>query len=77
MKNFCFLNLNIPLFKDEKSIDDIPKSMIYTLNHYEFLNKELLNFFDSLNLKISPIIVCDNTIPVPIAPIILNALVSL
>jgi hypothetical protein len=53
MKNFCFLNLNISLFKDEKSIDDIPKSMIHTLNHYEFLNKELLSFFDSLNLKIT------------------------
>lgn len=53
MKNFCFLNLNIPLFKDGKSIDDIPKSHIFTLNREEFLNKELLSFFDSLNLKIT------------------------
>ena len=52
MKNFCFLNLNISLFKDEKSIDDIPKIHIFTLNHEEFLSKELLSFFNSLNLKI-------------------------
>lgn len=53
MKNFCFLNLNISLLKDEKSIDDISKSHIFTLNREEFLNKELLSFFDSLNLKIT------------------------
>lgn len=53
MKNFCFLNLNIPLFKDGKSIDDIPKNHIFTLNHEEFLSLELLSLFDSLNLKIT------------------------
>jgi hypothetical protein len=53
MKNFCFLNLNIPLFKDEKYVFLIPKKHIFTLNRNAFLNKELLKFFDSLNLKIT------------------------
>jgi hypothetical protein len=53
MKHFRFLNLNIPLLEDGKSVEDISKKHISILNRNEFLNKELLKFFDSLNLKIT------------------------
>jgi len=52
MQNFSFLNLDLPLFKGNISIDDIPKTSIAKLDQQKYLNEELLKFFDSLNLKI-------------------------
>jgi hypothetical protein len=49
-ENFAFLNLNIPLFKEGVSIEDISKQPIDRLNQKIHLNKDLLTFFDSLNL---------------------------
>ena len=52
MKNFYFLNLDIPLFKDGITEADIPRESISTLEQEKYISKELFNFFDSLNLKI-------------------------
>ena len=52
MKNFYFLNLDIPLFKNGITVADIPKESISILDQEKYISKDIFNFFNSLNLKI-------------------------
>ena len=52
MKNFYFLNLDIPLFKEGITFLDIPKNSIAIIDKEKYLNEKIFMFFDSLDLKI-------------------------
>lgn len=52
MNNFYFLNLDIPLFKDGITLDNIPKTFITIIDKEKYLNEKIFNFFDSLDLEI-------------------------
>jgi len=52
MNNFYFLNLDIPLFKEGITVDDLPKSSISKLDQRKYLSDEIFKFFDSLNLNL-------------------------
>lgn len=52
MDNFYFLNLDIPLFKEGVSYQDLPKDHISKIDHKKYFNKEIFNFFEKLNLEI-------------------------
>jgi hypothetical protein len=52
MNNFYFLNLDIPLFKEGITFQDIPKTSIAKIDEVKYLNEKIFMFFDSLGLKI-------------------------
>jgi len=52
MKNFYFLNLDIPLFKEGITFLDIPKTSIAIIDKEKYLNEKIVKFFDSLDLTI-------------------------
>ena len=52
MQNFSFLNLNISLFKEGITVDDLPRSNISILDQKKYLNNEIFKFFDLLNLNL-------------------------
>jgi hypothetical protein len=54
MKNYSYLNLDIPLFKNGVSENDVPKlPMMKTLVIADYINPELVKFFDTLNLQVT------------------------
>lgn len=50
--NYSFLNLNIPIFKEGLPIAALSKNSIAILDHDKYLNHNLLELFNKLNLKI-------------------------
>lgn len=52
MNNFYFLNIDIPLFKEGITFQDIPKTSIAVIDKEKYLNEKMFMFFDSLDLKI-------------------------
>ena len=52
MNNFRFLNLDIPLFKEGITLDDIQKTFITVIDEEKYLNEKIFKFFDSLDLEI-------------------------
>ena len=52
MKNYRYLNLDIPLFKNGISENDVPKQFMKTLAIDDYINPELVKFFDSFNLQV-------------------------
>jgi len=52
MNNFYFLNLDIPLFKEGITINDLPKTYLTVLDKEKIINEKIFDFFNSLNLKI-------------------------
>lgn len=52
MQHFSFLNLDIPLFKEGISYTDLSRKNIAMLDQDQYINEEILNFFDSLNLTL-------------------------
>ena len=53
MNNFQFLNLNIPLFREGITVNDLPKNHIAVIDKDKLINEKIFHFFESLNLKIS------------------------
>lgn len=52
MNNFCFLNINIPLFNESITFDDFPKTNISIIDHKKYLHNNIFELLDSLNLKV-------------------------
>jgi hypothetical protein len=53
VKNYSYLNLDIPLFKNGVSENDVPKLPMKALVIDDYINPELVKFFDTLNLHIT------------------------
>jgi len=53
MNNFYFLNLNIPLFKEGITINDLPTNYLVVIDKEKIINEKIFDFFKSLNLKIN------------------------
>jgi len=47
MKNFYFLNLDIPLFKNGITVEDIPKESISTLDQEKYISEDIFKNFAS------------------------------
>lgn len=53
MKNYSYLNLDIPLFKNGISEIDVPKLFMKALPIDDYINPELIKFLDTLNLQVT------------------------
>lgn len=52
MNNFKFLNIPTPLFAEGITLNDIPKTNISKISKEKFINKEIFDLLDQLDLKI-------------------------